>query len=193
VVFPLTKELPESAMPLLDGQRTLGEALRAACASHPVGQWEYATLLELAQQQILQLDLRRWLVVEGIAAEHRGPASWPAPLVAAVAAAAPRAELRVDPLGTSLSIEVRGPRSTVGVVLVPDRIADPKYAWRRAASTALSYRGNVTVLTPLLRAVLAALERWDRDEPGGMEAWWAREAPRLAGEKLRAATPPGER
>ncbi|MGZ3453029.1 MAG: NAD(P)/FAD-dependent oxidoreductase [Polyangiales bacterium] len=187
VVFPITEELPQGVLPLLDGRSTLRDALIAACKGLVVGQAKYAELLEVAQQQVLQLDLRGFLRVEGDAL-HEDAAQWPEPLVDAVSTVAPGAELHIDPLGTSLSVLVRAPGRLEGAVLVPQDMASKDHTWREIASTAISYRGNSKTTGEVLRAVLGSLALWDRDHPGAMRAWWREHAPRLAGEKLKPAT-----
>jgi flavin-dependent dehydrogenase len=190
VVFPVAKDLPGSVLPLLDGRRTLRETLRAACEGHAVGQSAYSALLELAQHQVLQLDMRRWLTVEGEPSPEpaQDDAAWPLPLVDAVFAVEPTAEIQVDPLGTSLSILVRGAGSAHGAVLVPSALASREYAWKEAASTTVSYRGDAAQNARLLRAVLGTLEQWERHDPGAVKRWWTEDAPRLAGEKRAGAS-----
>lgn len=181
VVFPITKELPSGVFPLLDGQRTIREALRALCAVHPVGSSTYTTTLELAQQQILQLDMRRWLAFEG-EAPSAGPAGFPPGLAEAIAAAAPSAELSIDLLGTSLSVLLRRQGSREGAVLVPRKLASRQRTWRQVGSAGVSYRGELRNIAPLLRSVMEWLVELERREPGRMERWWSQEAPLLAGE-----------
>ena len=186
VVFPVTKELPDGVFPLLDGQRTLREALRTLCSMHPVGSSSYTTSLELAQHQILQLDMRRWLVIEGDTPPP-APAALPPGLAAAVAAAAPAAELSIDLLGTSLSVLLRRQRSREGAVLVPRELASREHTWRQGASTGVSYRGELRNITPLLRSVMEWLADLERREPERMDRWWSQEAPLLAGDTRTAA------
>jgi flavin-dependent dehydrogenase len=195
VVFPSTAELPAGVMPFLDGSRTLREVVREVCAAHPVGTQPYSWLAEAVQQQVLQLDMHDWLAVEGAGDAPAAGADFPPGLVEAVGAAAPGAELRIDPLGTSLQILVRLPGSGYGMMLVPASIAERRLVWREVGGTALSHRGAPAALAPLARAVLGVLGAWEAREPGVSARWWRESAPALAGE-LRLtprAEPPAAR
>lgn len=194
VVFPVTPDLPEGIVPLLAPRpdapgRTLRSILRELGAARPHGSTEQRLLLQLAQQQILQLDLRGWLTVSEAPAAQAREGAWPEVILALVRRM-PGARAEMDLAGDALSITLSPPvaRDRAGLVLVPASRADAKYVWMQTATTAFMYRGDIKRVGPVGEALVRATRAWEAAHPEAARAWWSEGAPALAGHAIDAAS-----
>jgi flavin-dependent dehydrogenase len=181
VVFPSLPEAPQGVLPLLDGTRSIGEALRAACAGVKVGTPAYDTLSRSLSQQASQLAFRGLLTLEkDRAAPVEAPWPAPAPLTVALGVSGvERAGVVLGVLGESLELTLEGVPSAL--LLYPAARAASRYCFRVTQSTALAFRGRE--LEPRAAAFFDRLLRV-LESPGAhaaMLAFWAGPALAQAG------------
>jgi flavin-dependent dehydrogenase len=163
---------------ILDHLRAGGPLREAVRAFRGGGEPESAAdqqRLQLAEQQVLQLDLRGWLDVRCPPSAAAASPEWPRPL--RVLAEREPIAVAVDLAGDTLLMR----SAHLDATLMPAGAAPRGRVYMSTASTAFSYRGNLDATRRAVERLMAEFDRWEREDPAAA-AWWTDAAPKLAGE-----------
>lgn len=156
---------------LLRGEATLREVVRVFASGPAIGTRAHDERVELAQQQILQLDLRGFLDPgAGPLDDTAERPPWPPPVVAMAREGGAPLDAEVDLVGDSVSL---GPAAS-RILIMSAAIAPKGFYYGRTDTTAFAYREKTEAGRAKLERLMEGFRAWEKAEPEAALAFWRR-------------------